>query len=173
MATIRLVPLSLEHVPALLETMADPDTLAFTRTPHPMPQGWLEEWLAGFDGRRRVAFAVIDDAEEFVGYAVTGPIDRTALEVELGYAVSPRARGRGVATETLRQLTTWALEEGMQRVSALISVDNPASSRVVDKVGYTFEGVLRSLHVLDGRRGDMQSWSILPGELTTNGSRPA
>ena len=122
MATIRLVPLSREHIPALLETMADPDTLAFTRTPHPMPQGWLEEWLAGFDGRRRVAFAVID---------------------------------------------------GMQRVSALISVDNPASSRVADKVGYTFEGVLRSLHVMDGRRGDMQSWSILPNDLTADGSRPA
>jgi RimJ/RimL family protein N-acetyltransferase len=162
--SIRLVDLTEEHVPALLETMRDPDVLRFTRTPDPMPEGWIHEYLSQFDGRHRAGWAVLD-GEELVGYAVTGPIDWEGLEVELGYAVSPWGRGRGVATQTLRELTRWAFEQGMQRVTALISVDNPASSRVADKVGYTFEGVLRSVHDRDGRRGDMQSWSILPGEL--------
>jgi RimJ/RimL family protein N-acetyltransferase len=163
-STIRLVPLAEEHVPALLETMRDPDVLRFTRTPDPMPEGWIHDYLAEFDGERRVGWAVLDD-DEFVGYAVTGPIDRTGLTVELGYAVSPWARDRGVATETLRQLTRWAFEQGMQRVTALISVDNPASSRVAQKAGYTFEGVLRSVHHRGELRGDLESWSILPGEL--------
>jgi ribosomal-protein-alanine N-acetyltransferase len=162
---IRLVTLAEEHVPALLETMRDDVVLQFTRTPHPMPDGWLRNWMSGFDGERRVAWAILDADDRFVGYAVTGPIDREDLEVELGYAVSPWARGAGVATETLRLMTRWAFEEGMQRVTALISVDNPASSRVAAKAGYHLEGVLRSMHVVDGRRGDMQSWSILPGEL--------
>jgi RimJ/RimL family protein N-acetyltransferase len=147
--------------------MRDPEILRFTRTPDPMPPGWLDEWRAGFDGERRAAWAVLDGHGQFVGYAVTGPINRADLEVELGYAVSPWARGRGVATETLRALTRWAIDEGMQRVTALISVDNPASSRVAEKVGYTFEGVLRSVHHVGGRRGDLQSWSILPGEFTS------
>jgi RimJ/RimL family protein N-acetyltransferase len=161
---IRLVPLGEEHVPALLETMRDPEVLRFTRTPDPMPQGWLAQWLARYDGEHRAAWAILD-GEAFVGYAVTGPVNREDLEVEVGYAVSPWGRGRGVATETLRQLTEWAFAQGMQRVVALISVDNPASSRVAEKVGYTFEGVLRSVHHVGGRRGDLQSWSILPGEL--------
>ena len=164
MTTIRLVPLTNEHVPVLLETMRDADVLRYTRTPHPMPDGWLEKWLAQFDGHYRVAWAILE-GEEFVGYAVTGPIDHEGLEVELGYAVSPWGRGRGVATETLRQLTRWAFEQGMQRVVALISVENRASSRVAEKAGYTFEGVLRSVHNVDDRRTDMESWSILPGEL--------
>jgi RimJ/RimL family protein N-acetyltransferase len=162
--TIRLVTFSDEHVPALLETMRDPDVLRFTRTPDPMPEGWIHEYLARFDGDDREGWAIFD-GDEFVGYAVTGPIDREGLEVELGYAISPWARGRGIATETLRQLTVWAFEQGMQRVTALISVDNPASSRVAAKVGYTFEGVLRSMHHDGDRRGDLESWSILPGEL--------
>ena len=49
--------------------------------------------------------------------------------------------------------------------TALISVDNPASSRVAEKVRYTFEGVLRSVHHRDEDRVDLQSWSLLPGEL--------
>jgi ribosomal-protein-alanine N-acetyltransferase len=162
--TIRLVRLGEEHVPALLETMRDPDVLRFTRTPDPMPDGWIHDYLTRFDFEHRAGWAILD-GEELVGYAVTGPIDREGAEVELGYAVSPWARGRGVATETLRQLTQWAFDQGMQRVVALISVDNPASSRVAEKAGYTFEGVLRSVHHRDELRGDLQSWSILPGEL--------
>lgn len=165
MSTIRLVTLGDEHVPALLETMRDPEVLRFTRTPDPMPDEWLGRWMTQFDGSHRAAFAILDAEGEFAGYAVTGPIDWEGLEVELGYAISPWARGRGLATETLRQLTHWAFARGMQRVTALISVDNPASSRVAVKAGYTFEGVLRSVHNVNGRRGDLQSWSILPGEL--------
>ncbi len=148
--------------------MSDAEILRFTRTPDPIPEGWVEEWLTGFDGEHRYAFAIVDSEdgqEQFLGYVVTGPVNRRDLEVELGYAVTPAARGRGVATHALRQLTRWAFEQGMQRVTALISPDNTASSRVVVKVGYTFEGVLRSMHHIDGRRSDLQSWSILPGEL--------
>lgn len=164
MTTIRLVDLTEEHVPALRETMRDPEILRFTRTPDPMPDGWLEKWLTNFDGEHRVGFAILE-GDEFVGYAVTGPIDHEGLEVELGYAVSPWGRGRGVATETLNQFTRWAFDQGMKRVTALISVDNRASSRVAEKAGYTFEGVLRSVHNVGDRRDDLESWSILPGEL--------
>jgi ribosomal-protein-alanine N-acetyltransferase len=147
------------------EAMSDADILRFTRTPDPIPEGWVEQWLAAFDGDDRYAFAIVDAEDRFLGYAVTGRVDRSDLEVELGYAVTPAARGRGVATEALRQLTEWAFDQGMQRVTALISPDNAASSRVALKAGYTYEGVMRSMHHIDGRRSDLQSWSILPGEL--------
>lgn len=165
MTPLRLVPLWLSHRAALLQAMSDPEILRFTRTPHPMPDGWLDRWMAEFDQDRRYGWAVVDEDVELLGYAVTGVVDRVGLAVELGYAVAPGARGRGVATETLRQLTRWAFDEGMLRVTALISVDNPASSRVAEKVGYSFEGVLRSVHHVGDRRGDLQSWSILPGEM--------
>ena len=161
---IRLVTLGDQHAPALREAMSDPAVLRFTRTPDPVPPGWLMEWIAGFDGQHRAAWAVMD-GDDFVGYAVTGPIDREALEVELGYAVVPDARGRGIATEVLRRLSEWAFAQGMMRVTALVSVENSASSRVAQKVGYTYEGVLRSVHHRGEVRGDLQSWSILPGEL--------
>lgn len=164
-ATIRLVTLGAAHRSALLETMRDPEVLRFTRTPDPMPEGWLDTWLARFDGRQRAAWAVLDADDTFLGYAVTGPVDHENGEVELGYALAPHARGRGVATAALVAMTVWAFDQGLVRVTALISTDNVASSRVAEKAGYSFEGVLRSVHHVDGRRGDLQSWSILPGEL--------
>jgi RimJ/RimL family protein N-acetyltransferase len=175
MSTIRLVPLGLEHLASIREIMRDPEVLRFTRTPDPMDDGWLLEWFARYDDDDRAAFAILEsesesegesEGEDVVGYAVAFSMSREDLEVELGYALGPQARGRGVATEALRLLTRWAFDEGMVRVVAGISVENPASSRVVEKVGYTFEGVLRSVHHVDGKRVDLQSWSILPGELS-------
>ena len=58
-------------------------------------------------------------------------IDKESLTAELGYVVAPAARGRGVATEALRQLTDWALSSaGVLRLELLISPENEPSRRV-------------------------------------------
>jgi ribosomal-protein-alanine N-acetyltransferase len=92
-------------------------------------------------------------------------IEHEARTVELGYVVAPAARGRGVATETLRLLTAWALDEvGAERVELRISVENVGSQKAARRAGYTLEGVLRSQYFKQGRRDDIQVWSILPGD---------
>lgn len=164
MTSIRLVPFTDEHRAEFTETIRDPQVLRFTGTPDPTPEGWVDDWMRLFVDTDRHSFAVLDADDRFCGYAVSGLVDRSALQAELGYAVSPWARGRGVATATLRALTAWAFGEGLERASLLIAVSNPASSRVAEKAGYTFEGVLRSMHQKNGRREDMQSWSRLPGD---------
>jgi ribosomal-protein-alanine N-acetyltransferase len=163
---VRLVPLTTAHVPDLLATMADPEVLRFTRTPAVVTEEWLHGWLARFDGHHRLAWAVVDGSGTFLGYAVTGPVDHEGGEVELGYAVAPAARGRGVAGAALFSMARWALEEaGLARVTALVSTLNHASSRVAQRAGFTFEGVLRSVHHRDDERVDLECWSLLPGEL--------
>lgn len=163
--SIRLVPFGDEHVDGYLNTIADPDVLRYTSTPDPIPPDWVETWRAQFDGENRINWAIVDDelpAPGFVGYAVAFGIDREAGELELGYATSPWARGRGVATASLALLTDWALAEGFQRLALLIDPDNPASQAVARRCGYQYEGTLRSLHNRDGTRSNLQSWSLLP-----------
>jgi RimJ/RimL family protein N-acetyltransferase len=165
--SIRIVPFTDEHKAAFTETIRDPAVLRFTGTPDPTPEGWVEEWMQRFEADDRYNFAILDADDTFCGYGVAFSVDREDLEAELGYAVSPWARGRGVATEALDALTSWAFAEGLQRVSLLIAVSNTASSRVAEKAGYTLEGVLRSMHQKNGRREDMQSWSRLPGDASS------
>lgn len=165
--SISLVPFTDAHVEPMERTIRDPEIIRYTSTPEPRPPDWIDTWRAQFDSVTKFGWAVVDsDLAEpgFVGYAVAFGIDREAGEVELGYATSPWARGRGVASETLRLLSDWALGEGFQRLSLLIDLDNKASQRVAERAGYTFEGVLRSLHNRDGTRGDLQSWSLLPSD---------
>jgi RimJ/RimL family protein N-acetyltransferase len=137
--------------------------------PQPPPEGFAREWYARYERGRetssREAFAIVDNDGSFLGLALAPTIDAEAAEAELGYIVAGHARGRGVASEALRQLTDWAFEtHGIQRAYLLIDVENVASSTVAARAGYTLEGVLRNAYVKQGRRGDTQLWSRLPGD---------
>ena len=108
---------------------------------------------------------MIEEDGRFLGLALAPVIDPGAGEVELGYIVAPWARGRGVATQALRWMTTWALEElGALRITLVIDVVNGASRRVAERCGYVREGVMRSIHLKQGRRVDAELWSRLPSD---------
>ena len=150
----------------MAELLADPDVLRFTRVPDPPPAGYEREWLARYEAARadgsREAFAAVGDDGAFLGLALAPHIDREGREVELGYTVAPGARGRGVATEMLRRLTAWALDElDAIRLTLIIDAANPASKRVAERCGYELEGVMRSVHLKQGRRIDAELWSRL------------
>ena len=114
----------------------------------------------------RIGFAVVDDETgEQLGMALAPTVEQDAATAELGYIVTPRARGRGVATTALGLLTDWALSElGAERLELRISVDNVASQRVAERCSYVREGVLRSLYVKDGVREDTEIWSRLASD---------
>lgn len=168
MITVRLEPFSLAHLAPFELLIVDPAVQRFTRVPAPPPPGYVATWLANFEqGRRdgtREAFAIVGaDRGEFLGVAAALRIERMARTAELGYAIHPGARGRGVATEALRLLNEWAFSElGMLRLELLISVENEASKRVAANAGYVREGVLRSVHLKQDRREDTEIWSRLP-----------
>jgi RimJ/RimL family protein N-acetyltransferase len=46
----------------------------------------------------------------------------------------------------------------------IIDVTNEASRKVAQRSGYAFEGVMRSIHLKQGRRVDAELWSKLPSD---------
>jgi len=165
---IRLVPFDRSHLEDLGQVIEDPDVLRFTRVPVPPPEDFPEMWFASYEAGRadgtREAFAIVDAGSGgFLGIAVAPRIDRETRTAELGYVIAPHARGRGVATEALRQLTAWAFETlDPMRLELLISVENDASKRVATKAGYAYEGTLRNLHVKQDLWEDGEIWSRVP-----------
>jgi RimJ/RimL family protein N-acetyltransferase len=141
----------------------------FTRLPEPVPEGFAETWLTRYEQGRAdgtaFGYAALDGDGQFLGVGLAPHVDAEAREVEIGYIVAPAARGRGVATEIVRRLTRWAFEElGALRVYLLIDADNVASLRVAERAGYVHEGVMRSVHLKQGRRIEQSVWSRLPSD---------
>jgi RimJ/RimL family protein N-acetyltransferase len=163
---IRLEPFTAAHLDAFRPLTTDPDVLRFTRFPDPPEDDFPETWLARYDAGRadgtKEAFAIVGADGEFLGVALAVEIDREASEAELGYLTAPAARGRGIATEAVRRLTRWALEEqGLERVTLIIDSANAGSRKVAERAGYTVDGILRNAYVKPGIRADTYVYSRL------------
>ena len=86
--------------------------------------------------------------------------------VEVGYWLLPEGRGGGRATRALRLVSRWALSQrDVARVELGAAPENTASQRVAERCGFQREGVHRSYQVIDGRREDVVSFSLVPADL--------
>lgn len=84
---------------------------------------------------------------------------------ELGYALATRHHGRGTMTAALAQLLPELLLcTPVERIEARCAVDNEASRKVLEKLGFVHEGRLRSYFVLQGRRTDHDLYALLRGD---------
>jgi ribosomal-protein-alanine N-acetyltransferase len=77
--------------------------------------------------------------------------------VAIGYITNPARQGHGIATEAVSAMLNYCFDEiGLHRVQAFIHPDNAASRRLVEKLGFRCEGLLRdNLRVGDVWRDDM------------------
>ncbi|NQZ91500.1 MAG: GNAT family N-acetyltransferase [Moritella sp.] len=79
--------------------------------------------------------------------------------VEIGYNVAPDARGLGVATSAIKQLSQIAFASAVvDTVFALIASDNKASLNVVQKNGFSFKEF-----VIDSDGEQLEYWELNKG----------
>lgn len=98
-----------------------------------------------------------------VGFHTLSFPNRTA---EVSYDVAPSHWGRGIATSACRAATLWAFEvAGWHRVQATTLLANLRSQRVLQKVGYAREGLVRNFRIVRGRPADYWLFAALPGEV--------
>jgi RimJ/RimL family protein N-acetyltransferase len=115
-------------------------------------------------GRLLALAAAHMESGEIVGGGTIHHLDAERRIVEIGYFVLPAARRRGYATTIARLLAEHAFSLGIERVAAYVNVGNTPSERVLQRVGFTREGVVRSMPKPDGQRIDKTLFSLLPGE---------
>jgi RimJ/RimL family protein N-acetyltransferase len=116
---------------------------------------------AARDGRG-LGFAVVDARSDGVLGAcdVRFPFPGVG---ELGYLLDAAARGRGVMTAALRLVVAWGFADaGLARMQAFVSPDNGRSMRLLERLGFAREGLLRSYR---GPGADRVAYAVLPGEL--------
>jgi RimJ/RimL family protein N-acetyltransferase len=163
---VRLVAFTAAHLADFAALAEDPQVRRYTRFPDPPQASFPRRWLERYeDGRRegtREAFAIEDGDATFLGLALAVAIDREAAEAELGYTVTPAARGRGIASAAVADLTRWAFDErALERLTLTIEVANVASVRVAERCGYVLEGIQRNAYVKPGRRADTAVYARL------------
>lgn len=98
-----------------------------------------QQWAEGSN------FPFVIENRDAPGIAI-GMINLEPLGSRLafGYVLAQRHWGHGLMSEALLALADWALAQpGVWRLSSVCDLENPASGRVMEKAGLSYEGCLR------------------------------
>ena len=122
--------------------------------PFPCTTLSVREWIALRTGPGGTTFAVLRQSDgALIGCAGFGD---DASAAELGYWIGRPSWGHGFATEAVRAVVGHARERGVEALMAHVFLDNPASARVLEKVGFTYRGVTTGDYPLRG--GARKTW---------------
>jgi len=133
-------------VAAICAERAVASTTLFIPHPYSLEHAhhWLDTHQQSFDSGTDVQMAVtLADTRELVG-AIGLVIQSEHDRAEIGYWITPSRWGQGLATEAGRAVLRYGFEERvLNRIWAYHFARNPASGRVLQKIGLRYEGVAR------------------------------
>lgn len=144
-----LRPFELSDAPDVQRLAGAVEIAAFTlNIPHPYEDGIAEAWISGhqerFEHGETLGFAITLRSDGSLVGAIGLDIDRKNERAALGYWIGVPYWGQGYCTEAARGVVSYGFEMvGLNRIHASHFSGNPASGRVMQKVGMTREGCLR------------------------------
>jgi RimJ/RimL family protein N-acetyltransferase len=121
---------------------------------------WHEDGLIASDAP---SFLAVVSDDEVVGWVSWRPT--TFGNFEIGAALFPSFRGRGIGSEAQRLLVDYLFATTTaHRLQAGTEADNIAEQRALERVGFTHEGVQRGAGFRAGAWRDGVTYSILRSE---------
>lgn len=163
---LRLRPFAPSDARAVQRLAGAPEVALMTlNIPHPYEDGIAEAWIAGHEehwrARACLTLAVTAAPEGLVG-SIALRLAPRHRRGELGYWIGAPFWNRGYATEAAAAVVEFGFRElNLNRIQARHLTRNPASGRVMQKIGMTQEGVLRQQAYSRGRFEDLAMYAIL------------
>ena len=142
---LRLCPYSESDIPELLPLIGTSDVAATTlRIAHPYTESDARAFLVLAKEPDKIWLSVKlrSDGRQIGGVGLR--LDQQHQNAELGYWLGKRYWGQGYATEVGREMLRYGFEDlKMHRIFASHFKHNPASGRVLKKLGMHYEGCQR------------------------------
>ncbi len=123
---------------------------------------WIDRHEANFAARLMYEFAVTDKLSGELYGAIALSCNEKSNNGELAYWIGEEFWGRGYATEAAEAMVEFAFEDRLyHKVFARYFSSNPASGKVMEKIGMSVEGILREHIRKDGRYEDLVHYGII------------
>jgi len=136
--------------------------------PHPYSIEDAELFISrAIDSSPKTLFAIATQSEAIgsIGLMIGNDVHR--FTAEMGYWLAEPFWGKGIMTQAVKTLTSHGIEVlKLHRIHAEPYTTNAASARVLEKAGFTCEGVLRLNVFKDGQILDQFLYSYVAKAVT-------
>jgi RimJ/RimL family protein N-acetyltransferase len=131
------------------------------RFPHPYTQSDARTFIDFVRaGDPSVCFAIVVAGSCVGGIGLERQGDVNRIAAELGYWLGVEYWGRGIASEAIAAVSSWALyTQDLQRIFAQPYADNVASCRALEKAGFLLEATLRRSAIKEGVIRDQRMYA--------------
>jgi ribosomal-protein-alanine N-acetyltransferase len=127
----------------------------------PTDAGAFKRYLSGFDDEIAFCF-VVCDADSIVGFVSLTGIEREPYHRgRLGYGVFEQYARMGYMSFGLKYVISLAFKNlGLHRLEADIQPENAPSKRLIEKMGFTCEGISQKFIRINGEWIDHERWAL-------------
>jgi [ribosomal protein S5]-alanine N-acetyltransferase len=157
---LTLRPIEASDAAALFAIRGDPEAMRYWDWPAQENVEAVEEVLSSHipelaDGRTLWWAAALGPDGPVIGECDLSEIDRDHRRAEVGVLFARKYWGQGYAREAMERVIAYAFGElGLERLSARLHVGNDASKKLLERLGFTYDGMLRGHLIRDGIRRD-------------------
>lgn len=166
-----LSPLTDADAEALFEIQSDPSVMRYWNHAPWSDVGQARTAIAA-DLEARAAGQALSlgirerESAQLIGTCLVFAWEAGSRRAELGYNLASRAQGKGFMHEALHRLLAYLFDElGLLRLEAEIDPRNAPSAKVLERLGFRHEGLLRQRWIVEGEVSDSALYGLLAGEF--------
>lgn len=158
----KLRPLSQDDTPAFYRYASNPAVSRFTLWP-PVTEEFAQQFVRLLSSPVCLAWGIVlPEQDAIVGMVFLHSLNTWHHRAELSFNLAPEHWGRGLAPAAAAHVIRFAFERlDLNRLDATVMLDNAASRRCLEKLGFKLEGVMRHSHRRHDGFQDMQLFARL------------
>lgn len=166
---IQLRPIQLSDAEDMFEYASDAETTKYVFETHKNLEDTQENIAKYFLASPLGKYAIVEkETRKMIG-TIDLRVDEKDKKAEMGYTLNKAYWGKGYTAEAGKLMLQLGFKElGLQRIFAFHDERNPASGRVMEKLGMTYEGTFRHNRFVKGETVTDKIYSILKEEFFSN-----
>lgn len=173
LGSIKLRDLMLSDAERYLEMMQNPDVVQYLSdedvpTDHEQTINEIKFWGGLFYRKMSVFWAIAEsDSDKFMGTIGFNSWNISNRRAEISYDLMQEYWRNGIMSRALQNVIIFAFKQmNVYRIEARTMLGNEASKKLLEKVGFKHEGVMRGYRIIRGEPADVHIYSLIRPDFT-------
>lgn len=130
---------------------------------------FIERYKEELEDKEEITWGIVQkETNKLIGTCCLGDFEEGARRSEIGYSVIQSEWGKGYATEAIKAVIDFGFNNmNLNRIEATITPGNDASVKVLKKLNFKQEGIVRERDLIKGKLEDGIIMALLKKEYST------